>query len=52
MLGMPSEGVTESAWLHIKSLFGVWIESGDEDMQLEELCRSRLISSSMPDEDE
>ncbi len=34
----------------IKHLFGSWVESGDEDAQLEELYRSRLIPSSMPDE--
>jgi hypothetical protein len=48
---LPSEAVNESACLHIKRLFGVWIESGDEDKQLEELYRSRLVPSSMPDED-
>lgn len=48
----PSEAVKESPWLHIRSLFGAWIESGDEDKQLEELYRSRLIPSAMPDEDE
>jgi hypothetical protein len=47
-----SEAVGESPWLHIRSLFGAWIESGDEDKQLEALYQSRLIPSSMPDEDE
>jgi hypothetical protein len=48
---LPSEAVNESACLHIKRLFGVWIESGDEDKQLEELYQSRLVPSSMLDED-
>jgi len=47
-----SEAVEESPWIHIKSLFGAWVESGGEDKQLEELYQSRLIPSSMPDEDE
>ncbi|MDO9211497.1 MAG: hypothetical protein Q7V48_12245 [Deltaproteobacteria bacterium] len=47
-----NEAVNEDPWIHIRNLFGVWIESGDEDKQLEELSRSRLIPSSMPDEDE
>jgi hypothetical protein len=34
------------------SLFGSWEESGDEDIQLEELYKSRLNVSSLPDEDE
>jgi hypothetical protein len=50
--GLPSEAVDESPWPHIRSLFGAWVETGDEDMQLEELYKSRLVPSSMPDEDE
>ncbi len=50
--GFQSEAVEESSWLHIKSLFGCWVESGREDRQLEELYRARLIRSSIPDEDE
>jgi len=50
--GFSSEAVEESPWIHIKSLFGAWVETGDEDMQLEELYKSRLVPSSMPDEDE
>lgn len=50
--GFPSEAVGESPWPFIKSLFGAWAESGKEQEQLEELYRSRLIPSSMPDADE
>jgi hypothetical protein len=50
--GLSSEAVNESLWLHIRNLYGAWIESGDEDKQIEELYQSRLIPSSMPDEDE
>jgi len=48
----PSEAVEEGPWLHIRSLFGAWVESGNEDMQLQDLYQSRLTLSSMPDEDE
>ena len=48
----PSEAIEESPWLYVKSLFGAWVESGDEDKQLENLYQSRLVPSSMPDEDE
>ena len=48
----PSEAIEERPWLYVKSLFGAWVESGDEDKQLENLYQSRLVPSSMPDEDE
>ena len=32
----------------IKELFGSWIESGDEDKQLDELYESRLAPSTSP----
>ena len=32
----------------MKALFGSWVENGDEDKQLEELYKSRLIPSSFP----
>ena len=50
--GLHSEAVEASPWLYVKNLFGAWVESGEEDKQLEELYQSRLIPSSMPDEDE
>jgi len=34
----------------IDDLFGSWIESGDEDEQLEELYKSRLNRSTLPTE--
>lgn len=34
----------------IDDLFGSWIESGDEDEQLEELYKSRLNRSALPTE--
>lgn len=52
LMVFPSEAVKESPWLYIRNLFGAWVESGEEDRQLEELYRSRLIPSSMPIEDE
>jgi ADP-ribosylglycohydrolase len=36
----------------VTNLFGAWVESGEEDKQIDELYKSRLISSSMPDEEE
>ncbi len=41
----PSESIVEDQFVNIKLLFGSWIESGDEDKQLEELYNSRLIPS-------
>lgn len=32
----------------LKELFGSWIESGDEDKQLDELYQSRFTVSSLP----
>lgn len=48
----PSEDIEESPWLYVRSLFGAWVESGNEDKQLQGLYQSRLTPSSMPDEDE
>jgi len=50
--GFPSEAVEEGPWLHIRSLFGAWVESGNEDKQLQDLYQSSLVPSSMPEEDE
>ena len=47
-----SEAVGEGPWPYIRSLFGAWIESGNEDKQLEELYQARFTPSSMPNEDE
>ncbi|OGV98195.1 MAG: hypothetical protein A3I04_05640 [Nitrospinae bacterium RIFCSPLOWO2_02_FULL_39_110] len=38
-----SEAIVEDQFTSIKLVFGSWIESGDEETQLEELYRSRLI---------
>ena len=46
--GFSSEAMEETPWLHIKSLFGAWVENGDEAEDLDELYRSRLTPSSMP----
>lgn len=40
-----SKAVVENQFTTIKLLFGSWIESGDEDKQLEELYKSRLFPS-------
>ena len=40
-----SEAIVEDQFTSIKLVFGSWIESGDEETQLEELYRSRLIPS-------
>jgi hypothetical protein len=40
-----SEAIVEDQFTNIKLLFGSWIESGDEDKQLEELYKSRLVPS-------
>jgi hypothetical protein len=52
VIGLRSESVDESPWIYIKSLFGAWIENGEEDKHLENLYKSRLIPSSLPVEDE
>jgi len=49
---LSSQAVVDGSWARIKKLFGAWVESGEEDKQLEELYRSRLVPSSMPDEEE
>lgn len=46
--GLQSEAVEETPWTHIKSLFGAWAESGDEDKDLDSVYNSRLIASSVP----
>ena len=48
----PSEAADETPWVYIKGLFGVWVESGNEDKQIEDLYQSRIIPSSMPNEEE
>lgn len=48
---LPSEFYEELAWAQIKRLCGAWVESGDEDRQLEELYASRLLPSSLPDDE-
>jgi hypothetical protein len=45
LLVASSRSVVEDQFTNIKLLFGSWIESGDEDKQLEELYRSRSYSS-------
>jgi hypothetical protein len=45
-----SEAVVEDQIASIKLFFGSWFESGDEDKQLEELYRSRLIPSTLLNE--
>jgi hypothetical protein len=49
---LSTEPCSEEARLRMKKLFGAWVESGEEDQRLEELYRSRLIPSSIPDEEE
>ena len=43
---VQSRPIVEDQITDIKSLFGSWIESGDEDNQLAELYKSRLSPSS------
>ena len=50
--GFDSAAVEETPWLRLKSLFGAWVDDGDEDGGLDELYRSRLTPSSMPHDDE
>jgi len=40
-----SKPVVEDEFTDIKLLFGSWVESGDEDKQLEDLYESRLLPS-------
>ena len=42
----PLSGFTCGEFSTVKALFGSWIESGNEDKQLEELYNSRLNPSS------
>jgi len=41
-----SKAIAEDESIDCKLLYGSWIESGNEDKQLEELYESRLIPSS------
>jgi hypothetical protein len=50
--GLRSESVEPTPWLQIKSLFGAWAESGDEDEDLATLYKSRLIASSVTHDQE
>ncbi len=45
-----SEAIVEDQFTTVKLLFGSWIESGDEDTQLEELYKSRLFPSALINE--
>jgi len=40
-----SEPVVADQFQDIKLLFGSWVESGEEDAQIEELYKSRLLPS-------
>ena len=42
---VPSKAIAEDQFISIKLLFGTWLESVDDDKQLEELYKSRLIPS-------
>lgn len=46
----PSKSISEDQYADIKLLFGYWIECGEEDIQIEELYRSRLYPSHFPEE--
>jgi hypothetical protein len=45
-----STSIIDDQSVNIESLFGSWIESGDEDKQLEEIYESRQIPSGSLDE--
>ena len=47
---VSSHAIVSDKHLDAKLLYGSWVESGDEDRQLEELYKSRLIPSSTPEE--
>jgi hypothetical protein len=49
--GFPSEAVEESPWSYIRTLFGAWVESGNEDKQLQDLYQSRVTPSSIPQDE-
>jgi hypothetical protein len=49
---LSTEPFSEGARVRLKELFGAWVESGEEDQQLEEMYKCRLIPSSMADEEE
>jgi hypothetical protein len=45
-----SRPLIEDEYTDVKLLFGSWIESGEEDKQLESLYKSRQLPSTSPDE--
>lgn len=45
-----STAIIEDQYSSIKLYFGSWVGSGDEDKQLEEIYRARLVPSISPDE--
>jgi hypothetical protein len=45
--GLDSETVEQTPWRQIRSLFGAWAESGEEDQDLDTLYESRLLASSL-----
>ncbi len=47
----PREMIENKNRNQLQYLFGAWIESGNEEKELEELYRSRLIPSSIPDQE-
>ena len=46
----PSRSISTEQNFEAKMLYGSWVESGDEDKQIEELYKSRLIPSTSPEE--
>lgn len=46
----PSRAIVDDQYTTVKLLFGSWVESGDEDKDLEELYKSRAVSSVKSDE--
>jgi hypothetical protein len=44
----PISVTDEDGW---KKLFGAWQHAGNEDQQLEEIYRSRLVPSTAPDDE-
>lgn len=47
----PNKDLGERQRKGIKRLFGSWVECEDDEKHLEEIYKTRLIPSSMPDEE-
>jgi hypothetical protein len=48
----PKEAYGKNNKDQLQRLFGAWVENGDEEIKLEDLYKSRILPSFIPEEEE